>query len=259
MSLTNGNQSLSICVLFPDLLGTYGDGGNATVLAKRAEWRGIDAQLLPVSMGDAVPERCDIYLLGGGEDQPQSSVTSLLTESGSLHRAVERGAVVLAVCAGMQILGKQFAIAGGKTREGLGLLDVVTERGKGKRAVGEITVRPDPEFGYQPLTGYENHGGATTIGRQARPLGRVINGRGNDDGSGTEGVVQGKIVGTYLHGPVLARNPHLADRLLEWATGAPLSAMDESEIEALRDERFAAVDAMSGKRRHRLRRLLQRA
>src|SRR3954468_19344987 len=134
---------LSICLLFPDLLGTYGDGGNAVVLAKRAEWRGINAEILPVNMGEAVPERCDMYLLGGGEDQPQSSVTEILEQSRALHKAVDRGAVVLAVCAGMQVLGQSFAIAGGKTRPGLGLLDVTTRRGEGTRAVGEIAVRPD--------------------------------------------------------------------------------------------------------------------
>jgi CobQ-like glutamine amidotransferase family enzyme len=240
-------MSLSICVLFPDLLGTYGDGGNATVLAKRAEWRGIDADVLPVNMGEAVPERCDIYLMGGGEDQPQSSVTSILAESRALHRAVDRGAVVLAVCAGMQVLGERFEISGGKMREGLGLLDVTTVRGKGTRAVGEITVRPDSEFGYQPLTGYENHGGATTVGRSARALGRVITGRGNDDGSKSEGAVQGTIFGTYLHGPVLARNPHLADRLLELAVGNPLAPIDDTEVDALRAERFAAAES-NGKR-----------
>lgn len=232
---------LSICLLFPDLLGTYGDGGNAVVLAKRAEWRGINAEILPVNMGEKVPERCDMYLLGGGEDQPQSAVTEILEESRALHKAVDRGAVVLAVCAGMQILGESFAVAGDKKRAGLGLLDVTTVRGKGSRSVGEISVRPDADFGYQPLTGYENHGGATTVGKNARPLGKVISGRGNDDGSKTEGVIQGKIAGTYLHGPVLARNAGFADRLLEWATGDHLAPLDDSDVEALRDERLAAA------------------
>jgi CobQ-like glutamine amidotransferase family enzyme len=234
---------LSICLLFPDLLGTYGDGGNAVVLAKRAEWRGINAEILPVNMGEAVPERCDMYLLGGGEDQPQSEVTSILEQSRALHKAVDRGAVVLAVCAGMQILGESFAIAGGKTRAGLGLLDVTTRRGEGARAVGEISVRPDGEFGYLPLTGYENHGGRTTVGKNARPLGKVISGRGNDDGSKTEGVIHGKIAGTYLHGPVLARNAQFADRLLEWATGDHLAPLDDADVEALRAERLVAASA----------------
>jgi CobQ-like glutamine amidotransferase family enzyme len=232
---------LSICLLFPDLLGTYGDGGNAVVLSKRAEWRGINAEILPVAMGEKVPERCDMYLLGGGEDQPQSEVTSILEQSRALHKAVERGAVVLAVCAGMQILGESFAVAGGKSRPGLGLLDLTTRRGEGSRAVGEIAIRPDGEFGYPPLTGYENHGGVTTLGKSARPLGKVISGRGNDDGSGTEGVVQGRIAGTYLHGPVLARNAHFADRLLEWATGDHLPPIDDTDVDALRDERLAAT------------------
>jgi CobQ-like glutamine amidotransferase family enzyme len=143
----------------------------------------------------------------------------------------------------MQILGQSFAIAGGDTRAGLGLLDVTTRRGDGPRAVGEIAVRPDGEFGYPPLTGYENHGGVTTVGTSARPLGKVISGRGNDDGSKTEGVIQGKIAGTYLHGPVLARNAHFADRLLEWATGDHLAPLDDRDVEALRDERLAVAAA----------------
>ena len=150
---------------------------------------------------------------------------------------------MLAVCAGMQILGESFAVAGGKTRAGLGLLDVTTRRGEGDRAVGEIAVRPDGEFGYPPLTGYENHGGVTTVGAMARPLGKVISGRGNDDGSKTEGAIQGKIAGTYLHGPVLARNAHFADRLLEWATGDHLAPLDDADVEALRDERLAVANA----------------
>lgn len=245
---------LSICLLFPDLLGTYGDGGNAVVLAKRAEWRGINAEILPVNMGEPVPERCDMYLLGGGEDQPQSEVTSILEQSRALHKAVDRGAVVLAVCAGMQVLGESFAIAGGKTRAGLGLLDVISTRGTKERAVGEISVRPDSEFGYQPLTGYENHGGVTHVGKTARPLGKVICGRGNDDGSGDEGAVQGKIAATYLHGPVLARNAHFADRLLEWATGDHLPPIDDSEINALREERLALTGTRSVNQRRWLRR-----
>lgn len=239
---------LSICLLFPDLLGTYGDGGNAVVLAKRAEWRGIDAEILPVNMGESVPERCDMYLLGGGEDQPQSEVTRILEESKALHKAVNRGAVVLAVCAGMQVLGEYFEVAGDKKRAGLGLLDIKTVRGQKERAVGELSVRPESEFGYQPLTGYENHGGVTSLGKSAKPLGTVIAGRGNDDGSGTEGVHQGKIAGTYLHGPVLARNAHFADRLLEWATGDHLPPLDDSDVDALRDERLSAAGAAKKRR-----------
>lgn len=238
---------ISICVLFPDLLGTYGDGGNATVLKQRLAWRDIDAEIVSINMGDEVPDSCSIYLMGGGEDQPQSSVTTTLEESRALHRAVDKGAVVLAICAGMQVLGETFAIAGGAQRKGLGLLDITTVRGEGQRRVGELLVKPNPIIGSQMLTGYENHGGVTRLGKNAKPLGTVKFGKGNDDGNKNEGAIQGRIIGTYLHGPALARNPELADRLLGWATNSDLKALDDTEIEDLRQERLAAAKS-AGKR-----------
>jgi lipid II isoglutaminyl synthase (glutamine-hydrolysing) len=235
------DSKISICLLFPDLLGTYGDGGNATVLRQRLAWREIDAEVVSVSMGEPVPDSCSIYLLGGGEDQPQTSVTKSLEDSRALHRAVEKRAVVLAVCAGMQVLGESFAVSGGATRAGLGLLDVTTVRGNGVRRVGELLVKPSPVIGNDLLTGYENHGGVTRVGKSARPLGQVKSGKGNDDGKKSEGAFQGRIVGTYLHGPVLARNPELADRLLEWATETELKPLDDAEIVELRNERLEAT------------------
>jgi len=211
------------------------------VLARRLEWRGIKANVVPVNMGEDVPDSCDIYLLGGGEDQPQTAVTDHLLASRALHRAVDKGAVVLAVCAGMQVLGETFAIAGDRMRDGLGLLDVRTVRGEGARRVGEITVQPSSRIGVHPLTGYENHGGVTKLGKDVEPLGTVITGKGNDDGLGSEGAVWGKVVGSYLHGPMLARNPHFADKLLEWVTGAPMASLEDAEIDDLRAERFAAA------------------
>lgn len=250
----NSDSLVSICLLFPDLLGTYGDGGNAKVLEQRLVWRGIAAEIVEVSLGSPVPETCDVYLLGGGEDQPQSSVTTELSESRSLHRAVDAGATVFAVCAGMQILGESFAVAGDKMRNGLGLLDVTTVRGEGSRRVGELVSEPLVEMSKQPLSGYENHGGITRLGKDARPLGKVVSGRGNDDGLGNEGAVTGKVFGTYLHGPALARNAHLADFLLETITGLELAPLDDSEVEALRKERlgYVAKSALSSGRRHRL-------
>lgn len=234
-------STVAICLLFPDLLGTYGDTGNARILSRRLEWRGIPHERIEVSMTDEVPDQADIYLLGGGEDQPQSAVTDLLRQSGALHRAVDRGAVVFAVCAGMQILGKSFAVAGGEIREGLGLLDVTSDRGPDPRCVGEVVVQPDSIFGSEPLTGYENHGGRTILGTRARPLGTVISGWGNNDGLKSEGAIQDKIVGTYLHGPALARNAKLADALLEMATNETLLPLDDAEIDSLRNERLLAI------------------
>lgn len=241
MSATH-DSAVTVALLFPDLLGTYGDSGNAVILAQRLRWRGIESRIVTVRSGDAVPESCEIYVVGGGEDLPQTLAAKQLAASGSspLGRAVEAGATVLAVCAGLQILGRRFVYGpDGASGEGLGLIDCETRRGGGKRSVGEIAVEPDPRLGIPTLTGYENHAGATLVGPEADPVGRVVYGVGNGDGSGTDGVWSGKVLGTYLHGPVLARNPALADLLLTWAVG-DLAPLDDSEADALRDERLAA-------------------
>jgi CobQ-like glutamine amidotransferase family enzyme len=242
---------LSIALLYPELLGTYGDGGNATVLAQRLRWRGIAAEVLEVGAGQPVPTSCDVYLMGGGEDGPQALAVQQLEASGALSRALDAGAAVLAVCAGFQILGREFVGPGGSAHGGLGLLDCTTARGKGPRRVGELVVEPEQALGLPVLTGYENHAGVTTLGPTATPLGRVIMGHGNDGGDGTEGVVTGRVVGTYLHGPALARNPALADLVLGWLVGS-LDPLDDGEVEALRAERIAAA-----RRSHPLRGLVR--
>lgn len=231
---------ITIALLYPELLGTYGDGGNAQVLARRLAWRGIRAETLEVAGGEAVPASCEIYLLGGGEDGPQALAVRELSASGALHRAVDAGAAVLAVCAGYQLLGEEFLGPDGSAHPGLGLLECSTGRRKGPRRVGELLVEPEPEMSLPPLTGYENHAGVTRLGASATPLGRVRAGHGNDDGSRTEGVVAGRVVGTYLHGPVLARNPALADLVLSSVLG-PLAPVDDGEMEELRLERMAAA------------------
>lgn len=236
-------MTVAVALLFPDLLGTYGDSGNAVILAQRLRWREIDAEVLTIRSGEPVPESAEIYVVGGGEDLPQSSAARQL-RAGAFKRAVESGAVTLAVCAGIQIVGEWFVGSDGETIEGAGVLDCTTSPGHGKRAVGEILVSPAPELGLPILTGYENHAGATTLGPAAKPVGRVVTGLGNNDGSGTDGARQGRTLGTYLHGPVLARNPALADLLLSWAVG-PLDPLDDTEYEALRRERLQAA---SGRR-----------
>lgn len=249
--MTDRTSAVRIGVLYPDLLGTYGDGGNATVLAKRLEWRDIPVDLVNVAAGEAAPDSCDLYLVGGGEDGPQTQAARELAESRALHRAVDGGAVVLAVCAGMQILGHRFPDATGTDRPGLGLLDCDTVRVDKPRAVGELLTAPadvpDPSVPADTtavahlgaLTGFENHAGRTVLGADARPLAPVEIGEGNGDGG--EGVVCGRIVGTYLHGPVLARNPQLADLLLGWVVGSPLAALDDAEVDALRADRLRAA------------------
>ena len=224
-----------IALVFPSLLGTYGDGGNASVLAQRLRWRDIDAEVVEVAVEETLPEQADVYVLGGGEDTAQTLAVSRL---GGLTRVVERGAPVFAVCAGFQILGETFLDARGEVHGGLGLIDCRTDRLAGSRAVGELLGTPLVDGLSAPLTGYENHGGHTALGPAAAPLARVEAGVGN--GEGVDGAVQGSVVATYLHGPALARNPALADWILTKVTG-PLAPIDDREEEELRRERFAAV------------------
>ena len=245
----SGESTLRFVSIYPMLLGTYGDGGNLRVLAKRARARGYAVEMIELDAGEPVPSAADLYLLGGGEDDAQVAAVRTLRTDGGLRRAVDTGAVVFGVCAGYQLLGKEFPGSGGVLEPGLDLLDVSTAR-LPTRAVGELLAQPLPESGLsQPLTGYENHAGSTAVGPAAKPLARVLVGIGNGTGTGTgaggvsssEGAVQGRILGTYLHGPGLARNPELADLLLAWVVGSPLPAWESADVDALRAERLAAV------------------
>ena len=235
-----GESTVTIALLYPELLGTYGDGGNATVLAERLRRRGVDTDVITLGAGEAVPTSCDIYLMGGGEDGPQALAARELSESGALHAAVDNGAVVFGTCAGIQVLGHDFANPDGTSHPGLGLLDVRTVRGPGKRAIGELLSEPLVD-GLPTLTGYENHGAVTHLGPDVRPLGRVVHGVGNGGGDGSEGATSGRILATYMHGPALARNPALADLLLSWVVGSQLAPLDDSEVDDLRAERLRFV------------------
>lgn len=233
-----GSSTLAIVHVYPTVLGLYGDRGNAVVLAHRARRRGIAATVLTIGPGEVIPRDADIYVLGGGEDLAQTTATELLAADGGMAAAMARDAVVLAVCAGLQVLGTTFAAAGGQV-PGLGLVDIETRPGQ-PRAVGEL-VTDAVELDLPTLTGYENHGGRTVLGAGVRPLGRVRRGIGNGTGDTTEGFVVGHTVGTYLHGPVLVRNPALADLLLQWATGTTMSPLEDPLVDALRAERLAAA------------------
>lgn len=250
MSTATRDTTVGIALLYPELLGTYGDGGNAVILAKRLAWRGIASEIVTVGAGDPVPASCRVYLLGGGEDGPQTEACRELAADGSMQRAVlDDGAALFAVCAGMQICGTAFVGPDGAAATGLGLLDCATVRTGEPRAVGELLLDAagaDAPLG--TLTGFENHGGRTRLGSNARPLGPVRAGVGNGDG--TEGVRPAAddgpcIVGTYLHGPALARNPALADLLLAAALGVAreeLDPIDDAEADALRRVRIGAVE-----------------
>ncbi|MEO9180259.1 MAG: glutamine amidotransferase [Acidimicrobiales bacterium] len=207
---------ITVCVLFPDLLGTYGDAGNGLVVAERARRRGIDVTLINARINDQVPV-ADLYLMGGGEDGPQRLAADLLRTSIFKDR-VSDGAHVVAVCAGLQILGETFCIEGNDEYEGLGIVPAVTKRGE-RRAVGELCVRVGPNL----LVGFENHGGQTSIDGLSA-LGAVTKGRGND--GRVDGYRTKNIWATYAHGPVLAMNPWLADDVLSSVVGDELAPLD---------------------------------
>ena len=210
-------SQLKIVRIHNELLGTYGDQGNAKVLAFRAKFHGITATIFDVSYNDELPTNGDIYLLGGAEDTAQLLSLEALKRSNNLNTlemAIERGAVVLAICAGFQIMGRSFW-ANGVEVEGLGILDVTSKPGS-KRIVGDIKTT-STVLGFE-LTGFENHMGHTTLGPTAEPFGKVLKGTGNGDDK-FDGAVSGNIFGGYMHGPILARNPELADLLLTRATG----------------------------------------
>jgi CobQ-like glutamine amidotransferase family enzyme len=234
------STDLRIVWVYPDLLSTYGDRGNLLILARRAALRGIGVDAIEVRSDQKLPETADIYLLGGGEDGPQALAAQRLNADGALHRAVSRGAVIFAVCAGYQLLGTSFFAKGARCT-GLGLLDLYSDRGP-SRAVGELAGDVDPRLGLPRLTGFENHGGRTHLGPGVFPLARVTTGVGND--GATEGAWWGKILGTYSHGPALSRNPAVADLLLRWALGADrLAPLNDTWPDRLRAERLTAAHA----------------
>jgi CobQ-like glutamine amidotransferase family enzyme/UDP-N-acetylmuramyl tripeptide synthase len=242
------DSALRVVVVHPDLLGTYGDSGNGRVLAGRAVWRDMAVELVHAPSDRPLPATADIYCLGGGEDGPQVQSAQRL-RAGGLSSAVEGGAVVFAVCAGYQVIGRSFPDADGRQHRGVELLDVVTVKGTGRRAVGELAGDPrgvdtygagDP-LPLGTLTGFENHSSVTRVGSEARPLARVLTGVGNGAGDGCDGARRGRVLGTYMHGPALARNPALADLLLALATGLVPDPLDDSEEKALRVERLAAL------------------
>ena len=207
---------LNIALIYPELLGTYGDGGNALALVERARRRGIEAQVINVGIADEMPD-ASLYLLGGGEDGPQRLSADLLRNSSFTSR-VRDGSLVVAVCAGLQILGTSFAVDGDDEFEGLGLVDVVTHRGT-TRSVGEVVVR----VGERELVGFENHGGRTTLSPGVTPLGSVERGRGND--GSVDGYRTSTIWASYAHGPVMAMNPWFGDEVLSRVLGRELEPL----------------------------------
>ena len=215
-------SKIKIVRIHNELLGTYGDQGNADVLAFRAKFHGITTEIIEVSYRERIPTNGGIYLMGGAEDSAQLLSFEGIRRDGVLSQAIEGGAVVLAVCAGYQLLGNSF-FANGKKSEGLGYLNVNSIPGD-SRYVGDIKIKSSV-LGVE-LTGFENHAGKTLLGEGVQPFGKVITGFGNGDKK-SDGAISGNVFGTYLHGPLLARNPDFADLLLCRATGRKYTQIED--------------------------------
>jgi CobQ-like glutamine amidotransferase family enzyme len=225
--------TLRVCGLYPELMNIYADRGNIAVLRARCEWRRLGFELAASSLSDALdPDAHDLFYIGGGQDRDQAAVAGDMaaTKREALHAAAARGAVVLAVCGGYQLLGHFYEL-GGERLPGVGLVDLRTVREEGPRLIGNCAIEADLGGGPRVIAGFENHGGRTYLGDGERPLGRVLAGRGNNGRDGFEGVHKGNVIGTYLHGPLLPKNVWLADRLIELALGIELEPIGDDSLE----------------------------
>jgi CobQ-like glutamine amidotransferase family enzyme len=209
-------MELRVLSLYPEQMNIYADRGNIVFLQRRCEWRGIGFSHAGAGPGDHVdPDAHDLFYVGGGQDRDQRMVAADMVASKreALAAAVGDGAALLAVCGGYQLLGHSYQLDEERL-PGLGLADLETVRKPGPRLIGNVAIEADLGSGPQMLAGFENHGGRTYLGADARPLGRVVAGHGNNGRDGLEGVRQGNLVGTYLHGPLLPKNAWLADHLI---------------------------------------------
>ena len=237
------SPTLRVCALYPELMNIYADRGNIAMLRARCEWRGMGFELAPASTGAPLdPEAHDLFYIGGGQDSDQAAVAEdmAITKRQALHAAAGRGAVVLAVCGGYQLLGESYQM-GERTLPGIGLVDLRMVREDGPRLIGNCAIEADLGTGPRLIAGFENHGGRTLLGPDEQPLGRVLAGHGNNGRDGHEGVRRGNVIGTYLHGPLLPKNVWVADRLIELALGVSLEPLDDSlELAAHTSARRAA-------------------
>ncbi len=211
-----GGLKLRICHLYPELMNIYGDRGNVITLVQRCRWRGFEAEVDQVSVGDPLrPEEHDLFFIGGGQDREQILVCEdLRWEKGeALREAVEGGAALLSICGGYQLLGNYFLTCTGEELPGVSLFDAKTVGGDA-RFIGNAVVESRLEGLDGVLVGFENHSGRTYLGPACRPLGRVLRGYGNNGEDGWEGCVHEAAIGTYLHGSLLPKNPKLADWLI---------------------------------------------
>ena len=234
---------LTLAHLYPREMNIYGDTGNVVVLAKRLQWRGREARVVAVNVGDPLPNDTDILLGGGGQDAAQGELADdFLARGPQLRAMADDGVVMLTICGSYQLLGHEFVTVDGNHIPGVGVLDVVT-RGAATRLIGRSVVDTAATIGVGQLVGFENHSGMTELGAGVTALGRAAAGCGNNTTDRTDGAVRDNVIGTYLHGPVLAKSPRFADELLRRAlirrgADAELALLDESLA-----ERAAAVAA----------------
>jgi CobQ-like glutamine amidotransferase family enzyme len=235
-------MTLRVCALYPELMNIYADRGNLLMLERRCAWRDLGFALTAATLGDPLADEFDLYYIGGGQDSDQRHCAGDLVElkAPALHAAAARGAVVLGVCGGYQLLGHHYEI-GDERVAGIGLLDLVTVRDDGPRLIGNIAL--ESELGR--IVGFENHAGRTRLNAGQEPLGRVLRGHGNDGRSGFEGARRANVIGTYVHGPLLPKNAWLCDWLIATALGlapAELAPLDD----ALEDAAHASALAATG-------------
>ncbi|MEJ7789370.1 MAG: hypothetical protein WKF29_05740 [Thermoleophilaceae bacterium] len=226
--------TLRVCALYPELMNIYADRGNIAVLQARCEWRGLGFELASSTLGESFePGDHDLFYIGGGQDRDQIAVAEDMqaTKRAGLHSAADRGAVVLAVCGGYQLLGESYVL-GERELPGVGLVDLRTVREAGERLIGNCAIEADLGNGPRVIAGFENHGGRTHLGAGEQPLGHVLKGHGNNGRDGLEGVRRANVIGTYLHGPILPKNVWLADRLIELALGVELEPLDDAMEDA---------------------------
>ena len=228
------SATLRVCALYPELMNIYADRGNIQVLRARCAWRGLGFELAASSLGQPLdPGAHNLFYIGGGQDRDQIAVAEdmVQTKREALHAAAERGAVVLAVCGGYQLLGRSYQL-GELTIPGVGLVGLETVREAGPRLIGNCAIEADLGTGPRVIAGFENHGGRTYLDAQEEPLGRVLSGHGNNGRDGAEGVRRANVIGTYLHGPLLPKNVWLADQLVELALGIELEPLDDTMEDA---------------------------
>jgi lipid II isoglutaminyl synthase (glutamine-hydrolysing) len=242
-------KALRVCALYPDLMNIYADRGNLLVLERRCAWRRIPFELAASGLGEQLDgDAHDLFYIGGGQDRDQRLCAEdlIANKRDGLRAAAARGAVILGVCGGYQLLGHSYTLAKDEI-PGVGLLDVRTVREDGPRLIGNVAIEVALDGGAarpRVLAGFENHGGRTYLGDGQAPLGRVLKGYGNDGRSGMEGAMTGTTIGTYLHGPLLPKNVSFADWLIARALGIPAGELasldDELERATHRGARLAA-------------------